>query len=679
MVLSAHKLSAQIEINELEQETESVAESVGEDADLIQWAENLDYFRENKINLNIATKEILAQLGFLNAFQIFNLLEHRRKYGRIVTFYELEYLNGFDASVIKKLEHFSYLGPTQPRRYTTKEILTKGRHITLIRMQRGLEERRGYELRRRVLAGDSAVGSYYTGDPNRVFVRHRYVFGNVLSFGFTGEKDAGEPFRWEPGQKGFDFYSGHIAITQSKHLKTLIVGDFQVQLGQGLVIWSSLAFRKSPSVLNVQRFGRGFIPYNGLDENRFFRGVAVTYTLKNVDISVFYSKKRMSSAITEIESEEEGMSLTEAGSIRLSGLHRTPTERAARNTLGMGSMGANIKSGWRNMRIGATIVEHRFDPPLAVPNRLYQLFNIQGGTTWNASFDYQVLLASIQLFGEIATNKAGGRAMTHGAYLSAGSKLTYVLLFRKFDKEYSSLFHAPFAESTGNDAETGFYTGFRWEAAPRLFINAYTDLYQFDWPRFNLNQPGQGRDVLLQSEYLMSRRYNFYVRFREELNQINGPDISVVRPRAEQKRRGLRFHQNFNPSEKIGLASRVEYAHTSSYKGVSEGWMLLQDVRYSFTNIPLRLTYRLAVYETDDFDSRIYAFEHDVLYSFSVPALYDRGVRSYLLTEYRFKKVTLWIRYAFTRFSDRYVISSGLQEIQGSRSSEIKVQCRIKI
>ncbi|MFN3952454.1 MAG: helix-hairpin-helix domain-containing protein [Thermaurantimonas sp.] len=678
-VLFVLKVHSQVEINELELESEAIAENLGEDADLIQWAENLDFFRENKINLNTANKELLAQLGFLNAFQIYNLLEHRRKYGRIVSFYELEYLNGFDPAVLGKLEYFTYLGPSDVRRYNPKDVLTKGRHTTLVRFQRGLEERRGYELRRRVRSGDSTVGSYYLGDPNRVFVRHRYVFGNVFSIGFTGDKDAGEPFLWEQGQRGFDFYSGHIAITQNKKLKTLILGDYQVQLGQGLVLWSSLAFRKSPSVLNVQRFGRGFVPYNGLDENRFFRGAAVTYGFRNLDVSAFYSKKKMSSAVSAVDIEDGEGGVLEAGSIRLSGLHRTPSERAARNTLTLESLGVHVKGGWRFLRIGTTAVEHRFEPPLSTPDRLYQAYHLQGRNAWNASVDYLISLPLIQLFGEVATSKAGGRGMTHGAYLSAGSKLTYVLLFRKLEKEYTALFHAPFAESTGNDAETGFYTGFRWEAAPRLFINAYGDLYYFDWPRYNLNQPGKGRDVFVQADYMMRRHYNFYIRLREEVSMINGLDESVVRPAGHQRRLFVRLHQNLLPTSQLSLASRVEFSNSDSHKGNSLGWMVFQDVRYAFTTLPLKLSYRLAVFETDDFDSRIYAFEHDVLYSFSVPALYDRGTRSYLLAEYRIGSITFWMRYAFTRFSDRYRVSSGLQEIEGSQTSEIKLQFRIKL
>lgn len=678
-VAALHISHAQVELNELELETEAIAEQLGDEADLIQWAENLDFFRENKINLNTATKEVLAQLGFLNAFQIYNLLEHRRKYGRIVTFYELEYLNGFDASVLQKLELFTYLGPSESRKYSLNDLLTKGRHLTLLRIQRNLEDRRGFELRRRFLAGDTTVTSYYLGDPYRTFFRHRYVYASQFSFAITGEKDAGEPFLWEPGHRGFDFYSGHIALTRQKKLKTLILGDYQIQFGQGLVLWSSLAFRKSPAVLNIQRFGRGFIPYNGLDENRFFRGVAATYAFRNTDVSIFYSNKRMSSAITSIEDSETGEIFEEAGSIRLSGLHRTPSERAARNSLLLESYGAHITTDLNFIRIGGTLVEHRFNPPLASSSQLYQKFNLRGSSVRNASADYQILLPSVQLFGEVAVNNFGGIAMTHGAYLSASSKFTYALLFRHFRKEYVALFNAPFAEGTGRDAETGFYMGFRWEAAPRLFLNAYADVYQFDWPRYNVNQPSRGRDVFVQADYLANRRYNFYVRFRKELRQVNGPDQFVVRPTAEENRSGLRFHQNIMPSKNFAFASRIEYAHFESFSGNSTGWLLFQDVRYIPSKFPVRWTFRLAVYDTDDYNSRIYAFENDVLYSFSVPALYDRGVRSYLLAEYTYGRATFWVRYAVSRFTDRHTISSGLQEITGNRLSEIKIQCRLKL
>ncbi|MFN4299989.1 MAG: helix-hairpin-helix domain-containing protein [Thermaurantimonas sp.] len=679
LFFTLHYTLAQVELNELEQETEAIAEQLGDDADLIQLAENLDYYRENKINLNTATKEVLAQLGFLNAFQIYNLLEHRRKYGRIVTFYELEYLNGFDASVLQKLELFTYLGSTESRKHSLKDYLTKGRHLTFVRAQWGLEERKGFELRRRLLAGDSTVTNYYVGDPYRTFIRHRYVYANQFSIGLTGEKDAGEPFVWEPGQRGFDFYSGHIALMRQKRLKTFIFGDYQIQFGQGLVLWSSLAFRKSPAVLNIQRFGRGFIPYNGLDENRFFRGAAATYSFGKVDLSVFYSNKRMSSALSTIEDEESGETYDEAGSIRLSGLHRTPTERAARNTLSLESYGAHLTTDFSSVRLGGTVVEHRFNPPLASSTQLYQKYNLRGSSVRNASIDYQILLPSVHLFGEVATNSFGGIAMTHGAYLSAGSKFTYALLYRHFQKEYAALFNASFAEGTGKDAERGFYTGFRWEAAPRLFVNAYADLYQFDWPRYDVNQPSRGRDVFVQSEYIASRRYNFYIRVRSENRLVNGPDEFVVRPTADERRSGFRFHQNILPSRNFSLASRIEYSYFESYSGVSTGWLLFQDFRYLPSNFPIKWTYRLAVYDTDDYNSRIYAFENDVLYSFSIPALYDRGIRSYLLVEYTYGRATFWLRYAVTRFSDKYVISSGLQEINGNRSSEIKLQCRIKL
>ena len=84
---------------------------------------------------------------------------------------------------------------------------------------------------------------------------------------------------------------------------------------------------------------------------------------------------------------------------------------------------------------------------------------------------------------------------------------------------------------------------------------------------------------------------------------------------------------------------------------------------------------RLQYFETDGYDSRLYAYENDVLYSYSIPAFYDKGFRYYITANYNLtKKISLWIRLAQTIYRDKTSIGSGLDEIAGNRRTEIKVQ-----
>jgi hypothetical protein len=86
---------------------------------------------------------------------------------------------------------------------------------------------------------------------------------------------------------------------------------------------------------------------------------------------------------------------------------------------------------------------------------------------------------------------------------------------------------------------------------------------------------------------------------------------------------------------------------------------------------------RLQYFETDDYNSRIYAYESDVLYSFSIPALYGKGIRYYTNINYDLtRKLSLWLRWAQTVFQEQEVIGTGLDEIKGNKKSEFKVQMR---
>ena len=76
---------------------------------------------------------------------------------------------------------------------------------------------------------------------------------------------------------------------------------------------------------------------------------------------------------------------------------------------------------------------------------------------------------------------------------------------------------------------------------------------------------------------------------------------------------------------------------------------------------------------------RIYAYENDILYAFSIPAYYGNGFRTYLNMKYSLSgKVECWLKFANTHWTDRDIISSGYNQINGSNKTELKLQLRLK-
>ena len=105
--------------------------------------------------------------------------------------------------------------------------------------------------------------------------------------------------------------------------------------------------------------------------------------------------------------------------------------------------------------------------------------------------------------------------------------------------------------------------------------------------------------------------------------------------------------------------------------------MIYHDFLYRNLDSPLAITLRYALFDTDGFQARIYAYEHDVLYAFSFPFMADRGLRSYLLVRYRAtRQLDLYARLARTTYTNRIYSGSGLDRLEGNTRTEIKVQVR---
>jgi len=107
--------------------------------------------------------------------------------------------------------------------------------------------------------------------------------------------------------------------------------------------------------------------------------------------------------------------------------------------------------------------------------------------------------------------------------------------------------------------------------------------------------------------------------------------------------------------------------------------LLYQDFIYKPISSPWRITARYAIFDTDDFNSRIYAYENDILYEFYIPAYANKGSRFYVNLRY---DVTRWLiaefRIARTQYENLTEISSGNNQISGDTQTEAKAQLVFK-
>jgi hypothetical protein len=501
-----------------------------------------------------------------------------------------------------------------------------------------------------------------------------------MSIGFLGEKDAGEEFFARIYTNGIDFYSAHFFIKNKGRLKALALCDYELEFGQGLTLWSGLAFGKSAAAIGIQKRQRGVRANTSANENLFFRGGAATFgLLQGLDITAFYSNKNVDAGLTQkdtLNNEEYIFS-----SITESGFHRTPNEVAKKGAVNEQIYGGNISYKNKGFRVGATAYKSIYGIDLVKDAAPYQYFDFQGNDNFNMGIDGSYANKYLSVFGEFSMSQNGGKAMLVGSIFNLHPRLTFSVLYRNFERDYQVFYAVPFSEGSRAQNEKGIYLGAVINTGTHSNFKVYYDIYSFDWLRYRVNAPSQGDEFSLLYENRPTRHFNFNIRYRSEHKMLNeSADDMAIRDVTETRKQSLRFHVNYSPYHQIQLKSRVEFSkYQHQPEAQSKGYLIYQDLQYRPDNFPVKFTLRYALFNTDDYDTRIYAYENNVLYRFSVPAYYYQGSRFYILLNYKMNDhFTFWLHFAQSYYSNRTTIGSGLEEIQGHTRSEITAQVRMK-
>ena len=632
------------------------------------YLQDLEQFRKNPINLNTADADELKQLRIVTDLQIANLISYRNLFGKLVSIYELQAVPAWDVSTIRKLIPFVTAATPVSLAEEAGKRFRDGDHSLLLRVTQVLERSDGFDK--------STPGTKYLGSPQKIFFRYRYTYKNLLQFGLVGDKDAGEQFLKGAQNKGFDFYSFHLFARKIGIIQALAIGDFSVNLGQGLIQWQGLAFKKSVDVMGVKRQSAVLRPYNSAGEFYFHRGAGITIKTGKIESTAFVSFRKLGgNFVADTVNNEDFVS-----SFLTSGYHRTASENTDRNNLTQTAFGGNIVYRSNRWHIGVNGIYYKFSLPVQKREEPYNLYAISGSNWSNFSVDYSYTYKNLHFFGEAAADKNFNKAFINGLLLSVDPRVDISFVQRTIHKAYQSINGNAFTENTYPTNETGFYAGITIRPAIGWRFDAYGDTYKFPWLKYLVDAPSHGKDFLAQLTFTPNRQVEVYTRFRNETKQSNQSDnTTVTNFLAAIPKQSWRTQVSYKVSSALGLRNRIELLWYDN-KGVNKenGFLTFFDLIYK----PLLSAYsgvlRLQYFETDGYNSRIYAYENDVLYSYSIPAFSDKGFRYYLTLNYDLsKKISFWLRWAQTIYRGKNTVGSGLDEINGNRRTELKLQARV--
>lgn len=645
---------------------ESLAENLPEDFDLSELQDRLLFYKKRPINLNKTTTEELNSLIFLSPLQISNLFTHLEKNGKLIDVLELQSIPNFDVVTVQRLLPFVTLDQTDlVDKITWRNLRVLADNDLVIRMARLLEKPKGFT---------DLPGSRYLGSQERFLWRYKYNYSNRVSASLIFEKDAGEYFFKGDKQFLFDFQTAHIAVYNTGRFKKIVMGDYSLQFGQGLTLWTGFSFGKAPDVASVAKKDIGLRAYTSANEYSFLRGAATTVSLtKRIDFTPFVSFRNLDASLDLNENGESVLA-----NLNETGYHRTATEIKNRNSVSQQIFGGVIHYQHKNLSVGAIGYHTKYDKAFITGTQLYRKYNFTGLSLTNIGLHYNYSYKNIYLFGEGAKSLNSGYGFLNGALISLSSKVSAVVLHRNYQKNYHNFFNQATAEASEAFNENGFYAGLNITPVKAWNFSIYADYFKFPWLKFRIDAPSDGYEYLAQLTYTPTKTFKAFLRYKSELKQQNTDLDAPINYLDDVKKESYRADVSWKLSKSLGFQNRVEVSQFKKGEPEAEfGYMIYQDISYTPNLSKLTGNLRVAYFNTASYNSRIYAYEDDVLYNFSFGMYSGRGFRNYLNLKYKLaKRIDIWARYALFIYQGVETVGSGLDEIKGNKKTDVKLQVR---
>lgn len=617
--------------------------------------ETLYQYYSDPLDINFASKEDLQQLYILSPMQVNYLIEHIKTTGPILSFYELQTIPTFDKNTIHRLLHFVTLNATDKNlKNFAHKIINNTNHYLVTRYGK-------------IKANEN---NNYLGDEHQVYIRYRNASSKDFSYGITLEKDGGERILWNPSgrQYGFDFLSYHFSLYNKGRLKALSLGDYQMQFGQGLVLSSGFRLGKGgETVLTAKRNNSGLKSYSSAMEYGFYRGAFATINTGPADVSLFYSNKNIDGSVNY---EENIFSQANTG------YHRTENELLKRGIVNEQIVGGNIsyQNQERNFHTGLTMVGTLFDFDLKKSSQLYTMYEFSGDKNFTSGVDVSYAYRNYSFFGEGAISKNGGKGIVAGILTSLSKQIDASFIYRNYAKNFHSFYSNAFGENTRNINESGIYAGLKYKITSKWTLGCYYDTYKFPWLKYLVAAPSRGNEYLLRLSYQPSKIAAAYLQFKNENKEKNLADNNhrIDYPVPSVKRSFL-IQTEVKASQQLTTRTRIQVSSYQQQK-ISSGYAIIQDLDWKTSRFSISCRY--ALFDTDDYYNRIYVYEKDVLYSFSIPSYYGKGTRIYGILKFKvIKNIDTWIKFSKTTYWE-HEASPEEKELTGLQLSDFRIQLR---
>lgn len=636
---------------------EKLLEDQVESSEQSELYEILSNLREHPININKAEVEQLEIIPGVTPSLLQEIIRYRQRKGGFSSVEELLAVPGMDEETFNNIREFVMApSPKQPR---IRKIQFDWRTRLLDRIDRP----QGF--------GNGT----YASSPQKIYHRLRFVSGAKIQGGLLLEKDSGES-RWD------DLRLYYVSFDLGKDI-SLLFGHYQLEAGQGLVLWSPYGFSKSAdAVYPIMKKPRGVRGYSSVDENAAFFGATASLNRGPFQIITFASRSKLDATV---------ISDDEVSGIYSAGFHRNERELDKKDAVTESLFGGTFKvkdSG--GLSLGATYYVSSFDKTFNDPDLTRNRFKFRGRENYVVGFDWNWSVKNFRLFGEAARSKNGGRAILLGSRLSF-EPIQLAFLLRNYQKGFQNFHSFGFGDNNGTTQnEKGYYTGIFYKITSTTKLSAYFDIFFHPWRTFFEPLPVEGKEFFSQIEQKIGRQVKVTFRFREKReNQTHTFKDALNRDKqefVECRRIQWRGQIDYRVSSQIRFRTRLESLSLTFNRflpdenNINEHGILLYQQVMLQPRRNIKIYGRLTFFDTESFNSSIFQYENDLPGVVTNRALFGRGNRWYLLIKYKpLKRFEVSLKYSETYRDDVSVIGTGPDQIDGNLDRRFGLQIDTKI
>ncbi len=300
-------------------------------------------------------------------------------------------------------------------------------------------------------------------------------------------------------------------------------------------------------------------------------------------------------------------------------------------------LGINATAKWKKLKVGITAVENIYSDT----TKSKAIVGLNARYNWG----------KVDLWGEVAATQGNiwGWGGIIGMNFTPINDVNLLALYRYYSSYFDNPYAYAFSEKSRLNDENGFYLGVDVRTISKWRFTGYIDAFR------------EGYDAILQADFIPNSIYDMNWR---------------LRARRQTNKNTYAFRYRFIYRLPSWIFRTQADANIVKTDGWNYGVSLLQDIEYHFPTIPIVLQLRLQAFDARQWNNRIYAYENDVLYAYSIPNVYGLGGRFWLNARYKINDTfSLYFRVSETIYQRAWAI----EHDKKSTRTDVHALLRVKL